>query len=115
MSVAFVGPNSPMGIGGGRVALWTALRASPISPDTGAGGPSPTSIGNVVGWWDASSVGGFLDPSGNPIMGWNSPVGSLPNNCEGGCALTPHSFGVLAGPSVATPRLNGQLGGVGLV
>lgn len=108
-----MGPNSPMGIGGGRVALWTALRASPIPSGPGADGFSPTSVGNVVAWWDASSVGGFLDPSGNPIMGWNSPVGGLSNNCDGGCALTPYSFGVLAGPPVATPRLNGQLGGIG--
>lgn len=110
-----MGPNSPMGIGGGQVALWTALRASPIPSNTGAGSSSPTSIGNVVAWWDASSVGGFQDPSGNPIMGWNLPVGSLPNSCEAGCALTPYSFGVLAGPPVATPRLNGHLGGIGLV
>jgi hypothetical protein len=115
MSVAFVGPNSPMRIGGGQVALWTALRTSAISSGAGASGPSPTSIGNPVAWWDASSDVGFLDPSGNPIMGWNSAVGSLPNKCEGGCALTPYSFGVLASAPVATPRLNGQLGGIGRV
>src|SRR5208337_3461246 len=104
-----------MKIGGGRVALWTALRTSPVPTDLGAGGPSPTSIGNVAAWWDASSVGGFLDPNGNPIIGWNLSVGSLPNKCQGGCALTPYSFGVLAAPPVATPRLNGRLGGIGRI
>jgi hypothetical protein len=115
MAVAFVGPNSTMRIGGGRVALWTALRASPIPPDTEPGGWLPTSIANLVAWWNASSVNGFLDPSGNPIMGWNLAAGSLPNNCKGGCALEPYSFGVLAGSPMATPRLNGQLGGIGRV
>ena len=81
----------------------------------GTDGLSPASIGNVQAWWDASSVNGFLDPSGNPIMGWNAPVGSLQNSCEGGCSLTPFSFGALAAPPTATPRLNGQLGGLGLV
>src|ERR1700685_936342 len=108
MSVALVGPNLPMKIGSGRVALWTALRELPVASDPGLGGPSPASIGNAVAWWDASSVGGLLDPSGKLIMGWASPVGSLPNNCEGGCALTPYSFETLVAFPVATPRLNGQ-------
>lgn len=97
------------------MALWTALRASLTGTGTGTSGPSPATIGNVEGWWDASSVDGFSDATGNPIMGWNSPIGSLLNRVAGGCALTPYAFGGSAALPVATPRLNGQLGGVGLV
>ena len=115
MSVALVTPNSAMRIGSGQVALWTALRGSSTPPPSGAGNPPPTSIGNVQAWWDASSVDAFLDPNGNPIMGWNAAVGSLQNACEGGCPLTPYSFETLTALPTATPRLNGQLGGLGLV
>src|SRR5271165_2160858 len=115
MSVAFVGPNSPMGIGDGRVALWTNLRRSSTSSDPETNGASPTSIGNVAAWWDASSVDGLRGPGGNPIMGWNLPVASVVNKCGGGWALTPYSVGVSVAFPVATPRLNGRLGGIGLV
>jgi len=115
MNVALVGPNSPMGIGGGHVALWTTLRAGQGSSGVATGPQSPTGISGLVGWWDASVTDGFLDPTAVPLVGWNLPVGSLANKCPGGCSLTPYSFGISAGLPIATPRLNGQLGGLGRV
>ena len=115
MSVAFVGPNLPMSIGGGQLALWTPLRVSAGASGTVNGGPLPTSVAGLVAWWDASSVEALLDAGGNPIMGWRSLVGSLANKCPAGGALTPYSFGPLSELPAATPRLNRQLGGIGRI
>ena len=104
-----------MRIGGGQVALWTTLRQAQASSGSGTGDPSPTTISGLVGWWDASAIDGFLDLTAVPIVGWNLPAGSLASKCPGGCPLTPYSFGVSAGLPMATPRLNGQLGGAGRV
>ena len=68
-----------------------------------------------MGWWDASAIEGILDPAAVPIVGWNLPVGGLATKCPGSCPLTPYSFGASAGLPMATPRLNGQFGGVGRV
>ncbi len=104
-----------MGIGGGHIALWTTLRAGQGPSGSATETPSPTAITGLVGWWDAGVIDGLLDPTAVPIVGWNQPVGSLVTKCPGGCPLTPYSFGASAGPPMATPRVNGKLGGVGRV
>jgi len=48
-------------------------------------------------------------------MGWNLTVGNLPNNFEADCALSPTPSVFLRVLRWRPPRLNGQLGGLGLV
>jgi hypothetical protein len=113
MSVAFVAPNVPMDIGGGRYALWRALRAS--SQSTVATGPTPVSIAGLSGWWDGGTLADLLDPSGTPLAGWGQPLGSLRDKSGNGRALLPFSAVAASGAPIAIPRLTGLLGGVGRI
>lgn len=113
MSVALARPAVPMGIGGGRLALWRPLRtAAPLGPGDFPG-PFPNVIDGLSGWWDAGGLADILDSSGNPIAAWGEAFTCLRDKSTTAGALTSFSFGVSAGPPVAVPRLNGLLGGVG--
>ncbi len=115
MSVALVAPAAPMQIGAGRVALWRPLRGTTPAAPSGFAGPHPSALGGLSGWWDGGTVAALLDPSGSPLSGWNEPVGTLTDKSGAGGPLISYSFGTPAGPPIATPRLNGVLGGVGRV
>lgn len=115
MSVAFVAPQVPMKIGTNRVALWQPLRSSSIGPATTTPSFQLTSIAGLAAWWDASSLAGMVDPTGIPVAGWLSPVENLLDKSANGVALTPYTAYPLVGAPLATPRLNGLLGGVGRI
>ncbi len=113
MSVAFVAPGKPMGIGARHLALWRALRT-----DAGHGssaGPLPNSILDLSGWWDASDTSSAIGSNGATVSGWNDPVAALSDKSGHGTALTPYSWGMPQGLPVTTPRLSGLLGGLGRV
>ncbi|MEJ0016736.1 MAG: hypothetical protein WDN25_09230 [Acetobacteraceae bacterium] len=114
MSVVFIAPGRSMRLGAGRVALWRPLRGD-VPSGGSSGGPLPTAISGLSGWWDASDLTAALDQGGAPIAGWNDPIGSLTDKSGQGRALTPYSFGTPAGPPTATPRLSGLLGGLGRI
>jgi hypothetical protein len=113
MSVAFVAPNVPMNIGGGRYGLWRALRAS--SQTTAITGPTPASIAGLSGWWDGGALADLLDPSGTPLAGWGQSLGSLRDKSGNGRVLLPFSAAIANGAPIAVPRLNGLLGGLGRI
>ena len=115
MSVALVAPGVPMAIGGGRRALWRPLRDAASGGDGGTGGPSPTDIAGLAGWWSAANLAGILDANGMPLASWSSAAVGLLDRSGNGEALLPYSF--LANPNLpmATPRLVGLSGGVGRV
>ncbi|MGC8474785.1 MAG: hypothetical protein ACP5NP_00385 [Acetobacteraceae bacterium] len=115
MSVALVSKASAMGLGQGQIALWRRLGSpAPVSPG-GFSGPYPSSIPNLSGWWDAGSYAWLLDPSGNPVQSWGQTIATLSDRSSTGSMLVPYAFSGSPGTPVATPRLNGFLGGVGRV
>ncbi len=104
-----------MGIGARQTALWCTLRGStPASGNTSNGG-QPTSISGLAAWWDAGTINGILDPSGAPVSGWNAVAGSLLDKSGGGQALAVFTSQTAAAAPLATPRLNGLLGGIGRI
>lgn len=115
MGTMLVAPGVPMGIGGGKYALWQALRVTAASGGTSGGQGSPASIAGLSGWWDASVLDAVLDNSGIPVAGWGSAVGSLLDKSGSGRNILPYSFAAATGAAVAAPRLNGLLGGVGRI
>ncbi|HEY3846425.1 MAG TPA: hypothetical protein VGL95_04870 [Acetobacteraceae bacterium] len=68
----------------------------------------------MSGWWDAGAISGILDLTGAPVTAFRASVGSLIDQSGAGAALTVY-HGATSGttPPVATPRLNGLLGGLG--
>lgn len=102
-----------MQLGGGQIALWRPLRVAVPSYLTSFAGPFPSAIPNLSGWWDAGSYVSLADPSSNPLGSWGQMVGTLSDKSMTGSALVPYAFSGTPKPPVATPRLNGLLGGVG--
>ncbi len=113
MSVALVGPNTPMLLGQGRRGLWAPLRTS-LTP-AAYSVLDLSSIPGLSGWWDAGGLSGMLDSTGRSVAGWGQAVSGLLDKSGLGRSLQPFSFGPLAGLPTATPRLDGLLGGVGRV
>jgi hypothetical protein len=119
MNVVLVGPgNRVMLAAPGRPVLWKPLAGT--SGGGGGGGgttnnpPNPSGIAGLTGWWDAGAISGLLGPTGVPLPAFGSPVGSLTDKSGAGAALTVF-HGTISGanPPLATPRLNGLLGGLG--
>ena len=90
-------------------------------------GPLPTVVAGVpvfvnlaaitglAGWWDAGVATGMLDPGGTPLTGFGATVGAVADKSGIGTALKVwHAASSGTTGPVATPRLNGMLGGVGL-
>ena len=115
MGVALVAPGLPMGIGGGRLALWQSLSGTAPPSSGGFIGPFPNAIAGLAGWWDAGTPSGALGPSGAPVGIWNGTVASLADKSGNGRNLTPYAFASSPGVLQAIPRLSGLLGGVGRV
>lgn len=72
----------------------------------GSGAPTPAAIAGLAGWWDAGAA-----------AQWNAAVASLADQSGSGQAMTPYHYdtgsSVTPAALVATPRLNGLLGGAG--
>jgi hypothetical protein len=68
----------------------------------------------VSGWWDAGAISGILDPTGAAITAFRASVGSLADKSGAGAPLAVY-HGASSGTTapIATPRLNGLLGGLG--
>ena len=95
----------------GRPMLLQPLGGAVITPPcTGL-----STIAGLAGWWDAGAAAGITAPGGGPIAGFGATVGGLADRSGAGSGLSVFHQAV-AGTSapVATPRLNGLLGGVGL-
>ena len=105
-----------MGIGGGRLALWQALRSATSSSGGGSSiGNPPSAIAGLSGWWDASDPSTAAGTTGSLISSWNSAAASLTDKSGNGVAMAPYSFSTPAGLPNTTPRLSGLLGGLGRV
>ncbi len=116
MTLALVAPGVAMGLGAGQHGLIQPMRASSSPADpSGFAGPWPNAIPNLSGWWDGGLINDILDTNGNPVAAWNGTVGSLADKSGQGLPMLPyHAAASGFQPPVATPRLCGLLGGVGL-
>jgi hypothetical protein len=96
------------------------LMAAPGRPMLAAPLPSAVSMGlaaisGLTGWWDAGSASGVLDPLGAAMTGFGQPAGGIADKSTAGHSLAVwHAASSGAANPIATARLNGFLGGLGL-
>ena len=77
--------------------------------------PMFSATAGLTGWWDAGEASGMLDGSGTPLGAFGAVVASVADKSGAGAALAVwHAASSGSAAPVATPRLNGLLGGVGL-
>lgn len=109
--MVLVGPNRPMAVGTGGMALWRPLQSppSPLPP----GGPQLSDISGIGGWWDAGRFGGLLSPTGDPVGAWGQSAIAIANRVASGAPITSYSYAAPGRVPVATARLSGLLGGIG--
>ncbi len=107
--IVLVAPGVPMLV----APLPGSGQGSPATPPP-ATPTNPTAIAGLAGWWDAGTTAGLLDTAGAPLTGFGSAVGSLADKSGAGAALSVfHAAASGTNPPLATPRLNGLLGGIG--
>ncbi|GAB0115304.1 hypothetical protein [Acidisoma sp. C75] len=104
-----VAPNKPLLVALGTTLLTSLGGSSGSSPPASpppSNLPSPLSIPTLGAWWDASTA-----------ASWNAPVASLADRSGNAPPLTPYHYytgsGATPASLIATPRLNGLLGGIG--
>ncbi len=112
MGIALIGPNRPMGIGAGRVALWGPLAKTAAQPGGQPASAALPAADALAGWWDASGLYGVLGSNGACPASWNVAVASVTDRSSNASGLLPFAAGTPNAPLIA-PRLNGFLGGVG--
>jgi hypothetical protein len=97
----------------GRPMLLGALPVGPIATPL----PTATSLSGtagLAGWWDAAAPAGLLDQDGASIVVNGTAVGAIADRSAAGHALSVFHAAQASPPPLATGRLNGLLGGVGL-
>ena len=103
MSVILTGP-------GNRIVL-----AAPGRPMLK--GPLPATLpgAGLIGWWDAGLPSGMLDSSAKPLSAFAAPAMAVADKSAAGAILSVWHAAPSGSPApMATPRLNGLLGGLGL-
>jgi hypothetical protein len=114
MSVILTGPNNVIVM----AAPGKPMLAAPLST-TGSGviGPQAalSTIAGITGWWDAGAAAGTLGSTGAPLTAFGAAAAGVTDKSGAGAALTVwHAVPNGSAPPIATPRLNGLLGGLGL-
>jgi hypothetical protein len=111
MSVVFTGVGTGMVmVGPGRPMLMQPLpvAAAVVVPDLSV-------TAGLTGWWDAGVAAGMLSAAAAPIAAFGASVAAVADKSGAGSALAVwHAASAGGTPPVATPRLNGLLGGLGL-
>jgi len=115
MTIMFDAPGSSFLTAPGKRALVGPLTAGSVPPVGVFSGPYPSNISGLSGWWDAGLLGGLVDVNGAPVTVSNIAVGAVIDKSASGNNLMP--FHIVGDPApaatLAAPRLNGFLGGVG--
>lgn len=109
------GPNGRMVM----AAPGRPMLVGPLSATTSGGTSTPppttlSAITGLTGWWDAGVAAGVLDPSGTPLPAFGAPAGGVADKSGAGTSLAVWHAASGGAHPVATPRLNGLLGGIGL-
>ena len=109
MSVILTGNGNQIAmVAPGRPMLARSL------PTSGAS-QSLSTIAGLVGWWDTGAAGGVLSPGNTALTAFGAAAGAVADKSGAGAALTVwHQASSGTNQPVATPRLNGLLGGLGL-
>ncbi len=101
--IAMAAPGRPMLLGASSGVV-TPIVAAPLS-----------GVPGLAGWWDASLPTGMLSTSGTPLTAFGAPVAAVADKSDATMALNVwHAASAGTTRPVATPRLNGLLGGLGL-
>src|ERR1700754_4650444 len=96
-----VAPGVPM--------LWQQLDGSVSAP------PVFSAAGGLAGWWDASTPYGLLGSGGQALTAPGRAVRAVADKSGAGTVLSLwHAASTGTSAPLATPRLSGLLGGVGL-
>jgi hypothetical protein len=86
---------------------------APLGTAVATSNPMLASAG-LIGWWDASAPSGLLASSGTVLTAPGLPVASVADKSGSGMPLSVyHAASSGTNAPLATPRLNGLLGGVG--
>ena len=112
MSLVFIQPGRPMGLGGNRLALYSPLGSASTNP-TGSTQSLIQTVSATAGWWDASSPSGLLGPGSTPVTTWNSAGSALIDLTGNDNNLIPFYSPSSTTPPVGASHLSGLLGGVG--
>ena len=100
--IAMAAPGRPMLLGASSGVV------TPIVAATLSGVPG------LAGWWDASLPTGMLSTSGTPLTAFGAPVAAVADKSDATMALNVwHAASAGTTRPIATPRLNGVLGGIG--
>src|ERR1700761_1208097 len=111
MSLVFVAPGHPMGLGHNRLALYSSLGSN--STTLPSGQQLTQVVAGTLAWWDASSPAGLLGPGTTPETSWGSSGTALIDLTGNGNNLVPFSNPTGTNLPVGSPHLSGLLGGVG--
>ena len=106
---------------GGKIVMAAPgkpMLGQPLSGTLSASdGPQPelSDLADLAGWWDAGLASGVIGPTGTPLTAFGAPASGVTDKSGAGAALTVwHAVPNGSMPPMATPRLNGLLGGIGL-
>ncbi len=92
--------------------------ASPLSGSSTPAAPAAADLSattGLAGWWDAGLATNVVDPKGEALTAFGAPAGAVADKSGAGSGLTVwHAASTGANSPIATPRLNGLLGGIGL-
>ncbi len=110
MSVILTGPSGQIAmVAPGVPMLWQPLGGTTAPP------PVFSVAGGLTGWWDASTPSGLLGAGGQVLSAAGTAVSAVADKSGAGTALSVwHAAASGASAPLATPRLSGLLGGVGL-
>jgi hypothetical protein len=115
MTFVFASPGAVLATGPNHRALIAALPAGGGAAAGSFNGPFPSAIAGLSGWWDAGLLSGLRDVNGSPVVAANQVVGSVFDKSGNNANLA--TYHVAADPTpaatIAVPRVNGYLGGLG--
>ncbi|HYZ24356.1 MAG TPA: hypothetical protein VE690_19565, partial [Rhodopila sp.] len=91
------------------------ILAAPLPTSVSPGTDIFTTSAGLAGWWDAGVASGMLDATGRPLAAFNAAAAAVADRSGAGRSLSVwHAAGTNGSAPMATPRLNGLLGGIGL-
>jgi len=109
MAVVKISPTGPIAmVAPGVPMLWKPLDGQAPTPAVFSAG------GGLAGWWNAAGFAGCVGPTGAALTAFGGAVAAVADQSGAGGALAVWHASASGTAPVATPRLNGLFGGVGL-